>query len=312
MLMFPEAGGPPRSEPSQRKRPPRPQPRKAPMSATMSTKMSTKMSATMAMTSPPPVIVGQAAAFPPELPALAWLFVGLIESGEGLRTRVKISNDDLEAAARRLNHWAKALPLEQIAALVRHTVADYRALPDVATRALRTREHNMDLRELLARPQLAEVLTALYEIASDDGLVGDQELRFIVTATQQLGLTPDPRLIAIAFLYLTLSHADGVLDEAEKSVLREQAQEWAPNVSIAERAVVIRWAIAEFKRRPSAEARLQCALEAADQLRASADADTLRRIMADLWRIAGADGHISDQERAFIAEIVRRFGITGQ
>ena len=56
------------------------------------------------------------------------------------------------------------------------------------------------------------------------------------------------------------------------------------------------------------EAKLQCAREAADQLRASADKDTLRRILADLWRIAGADGHISAEERAFIDDIVQRFG----
>jgi uncharacterized tellurite resistance protein B-like protein len=148
----------------------------------------------------------------------------------------------------------------------------------------------------------------MYELASDDGLVRNHELRYIVTATQDLGLTPDPRLLAIAFLYLTLSYADGHLDEAEKLVLREQAQEWAPNVSIAERAVVIRWAIAEFKRRPTLEARMQCAREAAEQLRESTDKPTLQRIVADLWRIAGADGHISPEERAFIDEIVQRFG----
>ncbi len=294
MVLFPEGGGPPRSvespSASQRKRPPRPQPRKAPVSATM------------AMTSPPPLIPGQSVAFPPELPALAWLFVGLLESAEG-----HLTNDDLYGAAKRLVRWAPQLPLEQVATLVRHTIADYRALPDATTRAQRTREHNVDLRTLLPRPKLAEVLTAMYEIASDDHLVRDQELRYIVTATQQLGLTPDPRLLAIAFLYLTLSYADGLLDEAEKLVLREQAKQWAPDVSIAERAVVIRWAMAEFKRRPTMDAKLQCAREAADQLRVSTDKDTLRRILADLWRIAGADGHISDEERAFISEIVRRF-----
>jgi serine/threonine protein kinase/uncharacterized tellurite resistance protein B-like protein len=295
MVLFHESGGPPRSveAPSLRKRPPRPQPRKAPVS-------------TMAMTSPPPNIGNPAslsASLPAELPALAWLFVGLVETAAG-----HLTNDDLHAAATRLNRWAPKLPPEQIAALVRHTIADYRALTDPATRAARTREHNFDLRKLLPRSKLAEVLTAMYELASDDGLVRNHELRYIVTATQDLGLTPDPRLLAIAFLYLTLSYADGHLDEAEKLVLREQAQEWAPNVSIAERAVVIRWAIAEFKRRPTLEARMQCAREAAEQLRESTDKPTLQRIVADLWRIAGADGHISPEERAFIDEIVQRFG----
>ncbi len=286
-IVFPDSGGPPRTDASsQRKRPPRPQPRKAPIP------------------SPPPMLGGEVVPFPPELPALAWLLVGLVETAADHRT-----NDDLLAAAKRLHRWAPEVPLEQIATLIRHTIADYRALPDAAARSERTREHNLDLCRLLPRPRLAEVLTAMYLIASDEGLVRDQELRYIVTATQQLGLTPDPRLLAIAFLYLTLSHADGYLDEAEKMVLREQAQEWAPNVSIAERAVVIRWAIAEFKRRPTVEERMQCAFEAADQLRASTDKQTLRRIVADLWRIAGADGHVSTEEQAFIDEIVRRFGV---
>ena len=60
--------------------------------------------------------------------------------------------------------------------------------------------------------RLAEVLAAMYEIASDDGEIHDRELRFIVNATRQLGLRPDPRMLAIAFLYLTLSMADGHMD----------------------------------------------------------------------------------------------------
>jgi serine/threonine protein kinase/uncharacterized tellurite resistance protein B-like protein len=291
-VVFPEGRGRPQVEPaaSQRKRPPRPQPRRAPMSATM------------AMTSPPPLI-GEAVAFPPELPPLAWVFVALVETAAE-----RLTNDDLHTVVERLQRWAPSVPVEQVAALVRHTLADYRALPDVATRGARTRESSFELSGLLPRMRLAELLAAMYEIASEDGLVHDQELRFIVTVTQQLGLTPDPRLVAIAFLYLTLSHVDGYLDEAEKLVLREQAKQWAPDISIAERAVVIRWAIAEFKRRPTLEARLQCAREAADQLRMSSDRGTLQQILADLWRLAGADGHISPEEQAFITEMVQRFG----
>jgi uncharacterized tellurite resistance protein B-like protein len=66
--------------------------------------------------------------------------------------------------------------------------------------------------------------------------------------------------------------------------------------------------MAEFKRRPSMAARLQCAREAADQLCLSTDQSTRQRILADLWRIAHADGHISPQEREFIGEMADRFG----
>ena len=276
-----------------RKPPPRPIARRAPVAATM------------AMTSPPPVIPGSALPIPPELPPLAWLFVGMVESADG-----HLTNDDLHKIAKRLNRWATHLPIEQVSTLIRHTIADYRALPDVATRGARTREHNRELTELLPRQRLAEVLGALYEIASDDGHVRDQELRFIVNATMQLGLSPDPRLLGIAFLYLTLSMADGHLDEAEKMVLRESAKQWSPHASIAERAVVIRWAVAEFNRRPSYEEKLFVAREAADQLSTSVDKDTLRRIVADLWKIAGADGRIAPEEQAFIGEMIHRFGLS--
>jgi tRNA A-37 threonylcarbamoyl transferase component Bud32/uncharacterized tellurite resistance protein B-like protein len=306
-IVFPQGGGPPQAPlappPVPRgshsvpdrggKPPPRPVPRRAPVAATM------------AMTAPPPVIPGSSLPFPPELPPLAWLFVGMVESADG-----HLTNDDLLSVARRLKRWAPELPLDQVSTLIRHTIADYRALPDVATRGARTREHNGELAELLPRQRLAEVLAALYEIASDDGHVRDQELRFIVNATTQLGLSPDPRLLGIAFLYLTLSMADGHLDEAEKLVLRDSAAHWAPHASIAERAVVIRWAIAEFNRRTSYEEKLMCAREAADQLASTVDQDTLRKIVADLWRIAGADGRIAPEEQAFIAEMVHRFGLS--
>ena len=296
-IVFPK-GSPQQAAPAQppvhskpSARPPRPQPRRAPV--------------TMAMTSPPPVIPGAPLPLPPELPGLAWVFVGLVESADG-----HLTNDDLHAVAKRLNRWAPELPLAQVSALVRHSVADYRALPDVATRGARTREYNTELAKVLPRQRLAEVLAALYEIASDDGEIRDQELRFIVNSTQQLGLSPDPRLLAIAFLYLTLSVADGHVDEAEKLVLRQQAQQWAPDISIAERAVVIRWAIAEFKRRPELPDKIACAREAADQLSTTTDRATRRKILADLWRIAGADGHISPEERAFIGEMVQRLKLS--
>lgn len=154
-------------------------------------------------------------------------------------------------------------------------------------------------RRYLPRIRLAEVLAALYEIASDDGHVRDQELHFIVNATAQLGLSPDPRLLAIAFLYMTLSMADGTLDETEKPVVREAIVKWAPHTSIAERAMVVRWAVAEFKRRSSHEEKLACARESADHLAMSTDKDTLRMVLADLWRLGGADGHIAPEEQAF-------------
>ena len=88
---------------------------------------------------------------------------------------------------------------------------------------------------------------------------------------------------------------------------RQQLRRWAPRASIAELKAVVRWAVAEFKRRPTEEERLQCAYDAADQLREAVPREVQQQILGDLWRLAGADGHISPEEKKFIMDIVQRF-----
>lgn len=275
--------------PSRRKRPPRPEVRRAPLS-------SQKL-----VTSPPSDVDGLRVPVPPELPLLATLYVALAGADGSL--------DPVEAdlVLERLHEWDGDIPRREIGRLVRHTLADFAATRTSTTRVARTRECAASLRRLLPRPQLAAVLADLYEIAGVDGKVPDTELRFIVTVTKQLGLSPDPRLLATAFLYLALSHADGVFAPEEERVLIEQLQTWAPEASDAEIKTVLRWATAEFDRRGSRDEQLDCAREAADQLRLNAGDEALRRILGDLWRIAGADGHIATEEQQFIMDMVDRF-----
>src|SRR5690606_8279898 len=122
------------------------------------------------------------------------------------------------------------------------------------------------------------------------------------------GLDQDPMLRSLAFIYLALAHAtDGAIDGEEMRVIGEQLRQWAPEASLAETGATLRDAVAEYKRLAGAEARLDRARAAADTLKQNVPQDTLRRILADLWRIAGADGHISPEEQRYIMEMVSRF-----
>ena len=299
-VILPQRGGRPPS--TKRPRPPRPQARAVPAEAGAKEPPAASGD-TLEMTAPPPTIPTASVPLPAHMPPLAFCFIALSRSVEGF-----LSNQHVHAIAQRLQRWAPEVPITQLVDLVRKAIAEVETVPEGKARSQRLRERNTALRGSMPRERLAQVLADLYEIASDDGRVREAELRFIVTTTQQLGLSPDTKLLAIAYLYLTLGHADGTLDEAEKRVLRSQLRQWSPRASIAELKVVIRWAVAEFKRRGSTQERHACALEAADQLRETTRPETLHKILADLWRIAGADGHISAEEQAFIMQVVQRFG----
>jgi uncharacterized tellurite resistance protein B-like protein len=153
-----------------------------------------------------------------------------------------------------------------------------------------------------------QLVADLREIAMADGDISDSEQRFLVDTARAFGLSGDHRLEALAFMYLALGSATtGSVAAIEMKVLGEQLRQWTPGASINETATVLRGAVDEYKRLPTNEARLDRARAAGDTLRRSTDAETLRRVLADLWRIAGADGHISPQEQRFIMDMVQRF-----
>jgi len=265
--------------PSPRRRPLRPQARLAPIEAREDSGSSSGL----------------------ELEFLASLYVALADAdGE-------LGAEELELLVARLCERTEGVSKVEVGRRVRHAHADWRAAPAAEHRAARLRMCARELRGLLPRPELAAVLADLYEIAGVDARVPDVELRLIIAVTQELDLSPDPRLLATAFLYLTVSHADGKLDPKEQREVVGRLRTWAPRATEAEVCTVLHWASAEFARRGDRQAQLECAREAADQLRMSAGDDALRRILADLWRIAGADGEIAVEERRFIMDIVERF-----
>ncbi len=171
-------------------------------------------------------------------------------------------------------------------AILRDAVAAYGRAPNDPAQL---RDARATLASKLADDRHAQLITDLREIASADGRI-------------------DAMVRSLAFIYLALAHAaDGMLDAGEMRVVGEQLRQWAPEASHAEAGAALRDAVAEYKRLAGAQARLDRARAAADTLKQSAGQDTLRRILADLWRIAGADGHICAEEQRFIMEIVARF-----
>jgi tRNA A-37 threonylcarbamoyl transferase component Bud32/uncharacterized tellurite resistance protein B-like protein len=234
------------------------------------------------------------------LAPIAHLFVAFAHGTDGV-----LSSVEMRTLADRLRRWAPQVGLDGVGNVLRDAVAHYR-------RESQDPAHVDRLRAALASKfppaSLMQLVADLREIAMADGDFSDNEQRFITETARAFGLAGDHRLEALAFMYLALgSSTTGTIAATEMKVLGEQLRQWAPGASINDTAAALRGAVDEYKRLPSVEARLDRARAAADNLRRSTDAETLRRVLADLWRIAGADGHISPQEQRFIMDMVQRF-----
>jgi uncharacterized tellurite resistance protein B-like protein len=234
------------------------------------------------------------------LAPIAHLFVAFAHGTDGV-----LSSVEMRTLADRLRRWAPQVGLDGVGNVLRDAVAHYR-------RESQDPAHVDRLRAALASKfppaSLMQLVADLREIAMADGDFSDNEQRFITETARAFGLAGDHRLEALAFMYLALgSSTTGTIAATEMKVLGEQLRLWAPGASINDTAAALRGAVDEYKRLPSVEARLDRARAAADNLRRSTDAETLRRVLADLWRIAGADGHISPQEQRFIMDMVQRF-----
>jgi len=117
----------------------------------------------------------------------------------------------------------------------------------------------------------------------------------------------DDALSSLAFLYLTFSHAtDGSLSMEEMRTLAEKLEGWAPDADLVEIGKVIKGAVAEYKQIPAGQ-QLATARQKAAGLASFADAGARTRIVDELESIAGADGEVSEGERAFIEELKAQF-----
>jgi len=107
-------------------------------------------------------------------------------------------------------------------------------------------------------------------------------------------------LESLAFLYLAFGHStDGSLASEEMRALAGKLREWAPNVELGDIGELLRSTVASYK---AASDKLGTARELTASLRERLDDSQLSKVLADLEAIAAADGHVSDEERAFIDE----------
>jgi serine/threonine protein kinase/uncharacterized tellurite resistance protein B-like protein len=234
------------------------------------------------------------------LAPIAHFFVAFAHGTDGVLT-----NEEMRTLADRLRRWAPQVGLHGVGNVLREAVSEYRQHSHDPHHIERLRTA---LAAQLPPASLMQLVADLREIAMADGDISDSEQRFLTDSARAFGLGGDHRLEALAFLYLALGSATtGNIAATEMKVLGEQLRQWAPGASTSETATALRSAVDEYKRLPSAEARLDRARTAADNLRRSTDAETLRRVLADMWRIAGADGHISQGEQRFIMDMIKRF-----
>lgn len=122
--------------------------------------------------------------------------------------------------------------------------------------------------------------------------------------------TFDPRALdALAFLYLTFGHStDGVLTPDEMRALADKLRAWSPESDLAEMGERLKRTVGDYKSL-SSEAREQRAEQSVALVVEQSDAAERVQILADLRSIAIADGHVSDEEQAFMARIADRFGL---
>ncbi len=122
-----------------------------------------------------------------------------------------------------------------------------------------------------------------------------------------MSTTTNPQALhAIAFLYLALGHgADGTLTGDEMRELADKLRQWVPESSLDEVGELLRAAVADYKSL-SADARQRKTNESAELLCDQLDADQRARVVADLQSIAEADGTVTAEEEAFIADLSRQ------
>jgi serine/threonine protein kinase len=234
------------------------------------------------------------------LAPIAHLFVAFAHGTDGV-----LSTVEMRTLADRLRRWAPQVGLDGVGTVLREAVAHYRQGGHDQASLDRLRSA---LAAQFPPASLMQLVADLREIAMADNDISDAEQRFLSDTARAFGLAGDHRLEALAFMYLALGSATtGTIAAIEMKVLGEQLRQWTPGASVNDTAAALRRAVDEYKRLPSVEARLDRARAAAETLRRSTDAETLRRVLADLWRIAGADGHISPQEQRFIMDMVQRF-----
>jgi uncharacterized tellurite resistance protein B-like protein len=236
------------------------------------------------------------------LAELAHVYVAFAHATDGVLT-----NAEMRTLAARLRGWAPNLELDRLGELLRGIVGEYGGLSS-ALKTERTQASAEQLGVDLAEPERARVLADLRAIAAADKRLIASEEQFIAQIERTLALRRDPRLRACAVVYLVVGRAADGVDPRELEVMSGQLRRWLPDASAAETDAMLRETSALLDQVSRDTDRVTLVRRCADRLAATLEPTQLREVLADLWRIAGADGQIAAAEQSLIMDVVDRFG----
>lgn len=111
----------------------------------------------------------------------------------------------------------------------------------------------------------------------------------------------DPRLQAIAKLYLIFAHAtDGTLTGDEMRMLAEKLRSWQPDASLDAVGEQIKATVEAYKKLGDQDARFAEAKRCAQTLAQHLTPPQCDQILADLADLAAADGKVVPEETALL------------
>jgi serine/threonine protein kinase len=119
----------------------------------------------------------------------------------------------------------------------------------------------------------------------------------------------EPQVIELlAALYIMQSYStDDELTATEVDMITEVLHVWKPAARLSEIERVVAQARTDHERASSDQHHRAQWEATCEQLRDRLNEDQRRQALANMWRIAGADGRIIDAERQFIAATIERF-----
>jgi uncharacterized tellurite resistance protein B-like protein len=118
----------------------------------------------------------------------------------------------------------------------------------------------------------------------------------------------DPKLDAIAFLYLTVAHtADGAVSGDEMRTLANGVRAWDPDASLETIGDVLKRTVERYRSLPGTDERLAEADRLAKTLAGNLTPEQRSTVLDGMREIAAADGQVTDDETAVIERIGAAF-----
>jgi uncharacterized membrane protein YebE (DUF533 family) len=114
--------------------------------------------------------------------ALAFLYIAAAQATDGTLTAV-----EMRTLAAKLQARAPALSLDELGAVLRQTVADYKSIGPVDERLARAQAHARALRDTGDEALRRVIVDDLLAIAQADGSVSDEEVSFMGAIAATLG-----------------------------------------------------------------------------------------------------------------------------